>query len=247
MVIMQCCGGKKWVQKPEILLSVAIAVCLVVTLTGCTYVKNLFSSEKDVEPVEVLVQNGVDAFEDGNYREAQENFQKLKDWYPFSQYVILAELKIADAHYHLEEYDDAVFAYREFIDLHPNNEAVPYALYQIGLCHFERIDTIDRDQSNTRKALDTFRQLRRQYPDSSYAEKAVDPINRCLKSLAGNEFYIGMFYFKSKHYEAALNRFRAVVVEYPDVGIHRQALEYIARCQSHLAEEKSTESASLEK
>lgn len=224
-------------------LHAAILIGLIVTLTGCSYFKDLFSDSADVEPVEVLVQNGVDAFEDGDYRDAQENFQKLKDWYPFSQYVILAELKIADSHYHLEEYDEAVFAYREFIDLHPNNEAVPYALYQIGRCHFKRIDTIDRDQTHTRKALDTFRQLQRQYPESAYAEKAVDPISRCLKSLAGNEFYIGMFYYKSKRYQAALNRFKAVVVEYPDVGIHREALEYIARCESHLAETPGDEIA----
>lgn len=219
----------------------AAVIFLVFTLAGCSYVKGLFSEEKEVEPVELLVQNGVEAFEDGDYREAQQNFQKLKDWYPFSQYVILAELKIADAHYHLEEYDDAIFAYREFIDLHPNNEAVPYALYQIGLCHFERIDTVDRDQTHTRKALDTFRQLQRQYPDSPYAEKSVDPVNRCLKSLAGNEFYIGMFYYNSAHYKAALQRFRSVVVKYPDVGIHRDALEYMARCEAKLAEESPPE------
>jgi len=221
-----------------------VTVLLIASLTGCSYFKGLFSSEKDVEPVEVLVQNGVEAFEEGDYREAQQNFQKLKDWYPFSQYVILAELKIADAHYHLEEYDDAIFGYQEFIDLHPNNEAVPYAWFQIGLCHFERIDTIDRDQSHTRKALDTFRQLQRQYPDSPYAEKAVDPINRCLKSLAGNEFYIGMFYYKSKHYKAALQRFRAVVANYPDVGIHHKALEYITRCEAHLAKTETADNRS---
>jgi len=223
-------------------VSAAFALVLISALTGCSYVTGLFDDSKDVEPVEVLVQNGVDAFEDGDYRAAQENFQKLKDWYPFSQYVILAELKIADAHYHLEEYDEAVFAYQEFIDLHPNNEAVPYALYQIGLCYFNRIDTIDRDQTHTRKALDTFRQLQRQYPNSPYAEKAADPVNRCLKSLAGNEFYIGMFYYKSERYKAALNRFRAVVVKYPDVGIHREALEYIARCEAYLAEESPPDS-----
>ena len=41
-----------------------VVVLLIASLTGCSYFKELFSSEKDVEPVEVLVQNGVEAFEE---------------------------------------------------------------------------------------------------------------------------------------------------------------------------------------
>jgi len=119
-------------------------------------VRDFFFKPDDVEPVEVLVQNGMDDYDAGDYKAALENFQKLKDWYPFSKYVTLAELKIADSHYHREEYAEAVLAYQEFADLHPNNEAVPYVIYQIGRCYFDQIDAIDRDQSTTRKAVDTF-------------------------------------------------------------------------------------------
>ncbi|MEJ2472437.1 MAG: outer membrane protein assembly factor BamD, partial [Desulfobacterales bacterium] len=183
------------------------------------------------------VQEGMDEYDSGNYKSALEYFQKIKDWYPFSKYVTLAELKIADAHYHLEEYEDAIFAYQEFADLHPNNEAVPYVLYQIGRCYFDQMDTIDRDQTVTRKALENFRQLQKQYPRSLYAERATDHINKCLKNLAGNEFYIAMFYYKSKHYDAALQRFKSLVANYPDVGVHRIALQYIAKCESSLAKQ----------
>ena len=223
---------------------VLICACCLFLFTGCSAynaVRDFFIKPKDVEPVEVLVQNGMDEFESGDYKAALENFQKLKDWYPFSKYVTLAELKIADSHYHREEYAEAILAYQEFVDLHPNNEAVPYVIYQIGRCNFDQMDAIDRDQSVTRKALDTFLQLREQYPNSLYAEKATDHINKCLKNLAGNEFYIAMFYYKKKHYEAALQRFKAIVTKYPDVGVNRIALQYIAKCETSLAELSQTE------
>jgi outer membrane protein assembly factor BamD len=51
-----------------------------------------------------------------------------------------------------------------------------------------------------------------------------------------------MFYFKSSRYKAALERFKAVVKDYPDVGVHRQALSYIARCEAQLAREKADDS-----
>jgi outer membrane protein assembly factor BamD len=207
-------------------------------LSGCSW----FKTEEGPEPVEVLDEKGTTAFNDSDYRDALKNFEKLRDWYPFSKYVALAELKIGDCHYHLQEYEDAILAYEQFVELHPSNEAVPYAIYQKGRCYFDRIGTIDRDQSATRQALETFRQLQKQYPNDIYSERAVEHINTCLKDLAENEFYIGMFYFKSSRYKAALERFKAVVKDYPDVGVHRQALSYIARCEAQLAREKADDS-----
>lgn len=207
-----------------------ICIIALIVCSGCS----LFKSDQEVESVDVLLEEGNDAFNKGKFNAALDSFQQLKDWYPFSKYVIQAELKIADAHYYLKQYEDAIFAYEEFAELHPSNEAIPYVFYQIGRCYFDRIDTIDRDQTTARKALYTFRQLQKQYPDSNYAEKATDHINRCLKNLAGNEFYIARFYYKSGHYKAALDRFKAVVTNYPDVGIHQEALEYIVKCQASL-------------
>ena len=59
-----------------------------------------------------------------------------------------------------------------------------------------------------------------------------------MKNLAGNEFYIGVFYYKSKHYKAALKRFMAVLSNYPDVGYHQKALHYVAKCETHLGKEE---------
>jgi outer membrane protein assembly factor BamD len=203
------------------------------TLSGCAW----FQSAEE-KPSQELVSDGMEAFESGDYRKAVESFEKLKDWYPFSKYAILAELKIADSHYYLKEYEEAVYAYEEFESLHPRNEAIPYIIYQIGNCYFEQMDSVDRDQHVVRKALETYRRLIKQYPDDKYAAKARPHIRECLKSLAGHEFYVGMFYYKNKEYKPAIQRFKTVLSDYPDVGIHQKALRYIAICEKLLQEEK---------
>ena len=162
---------------------------------------------------------------------------RLVAWMQLSKYAILAELKIADSHYHLKQYDEAIFAYEEFEKLHPRNEAVPYVIYQIGLCYYDQIDTIDRDQTPSRKALETFQRLAKQFPDDQYARSGNEHIPKCLKSLAGNDYIIGVFYYKSKHYQAALQRFMSVLSNYPDVGYHQKALQFIAKCEASIAEE----------
>jgi outer membrane protein assembly factor BamD len=213
-----------------------VFIILLFFCSGCAW----FQSREEKSAVE-LASDGMDEFKNGNYSKAIESFEKLKDWYPFSKFSMLAELKIADAHYKLHEYEESIFAYEEFENLHPRNEAIPYVIYQIGRCYFERIATVDRDQISTQKALDTFRRLERQFPSDPYTKKAQAHIKECLASLAGHELYVGKFYYKSKRYEAALKRFKTVILSYPDVGIHHEALKYIPLCETSLKQCKSAE------
>jgi outer membrane protein assembly factor BamD len=219
-------------------------VCLIilVVLTGCTSLQDSIDKFLGVEggdTADELAWEGMDAYESGKYLKAIEKFQKIKDFYPFSKYAILAELKIADAHYQREEYEEAIFEYENFERLHPRNEATPYVIYQIGRCYFDQIDTTDRDQTSARKALEAFQRLQKQFPEDQYARRSEEHISIAQKSLAGNTYLIGVFYYKTKHYKAALHRFMSIISDYPDVGYHQQALEYIAKCEASIAKEKS--------
>ena len=75
-----------------------LGVLAVFLLGGCSWFQT-----KDEKNAQELVGDGMDAFQRGRYRSAIESFEQLKDWYPVSKYAILAELKTADAYYHLEE------------------------------------------------------------------------------------------------------------------------------------------------
>lgn len=218
-------------------MRVLLTFCLLTSIvfSGCA----LLQPETE-ETAEDLIDKGMKQYNKGSYRTAIQTFEKLRDWYPFSKYAILAELKIADAFYQLRYYNDAIYAYREFESLHPRNEATPYVINQIGLSYFGSVGTIDRDQGAAARALQAFQRLIRQFPDSEYAAEARENIRKCQRSLAGNELEIGLFYFKQKRYEAALHRFRTLLAMYPDVGeIHQQALQFIALCERSLEDQQS--------
>jgi len=195
--------------------------------SGCA----LFSSSQKEKSAQELADLGMEEFSKGNYSYAIGHFEKLKDWYPFSKLALLAEIKIADSHYLSKEYEEAVLAYEQFESLHPRNEKIPYVLYRIARCYYDRISTIDRDQTSTGNALHAFNRLLKQFPDSKYSRQSEAYIGKCLKSLAEHEFYVGRFYFKTKQYLAALHRFKTVLSDYPDVGVNWRALQYIVRCE----------------
>lgn len=196
-------------------------MAFILLLSGCT----LFGTRRPIEKTaEELAAEGLDAFNRQRYSKSIESFQKLKDWYPFSRYAILAELKIADARFHLKQFDLAFVAYQEFENLHPRNEAIPYVLLQMGLCWFRQIPTIDRDQTPAWRALEMFQRLTREYPRDDHALRAWPYIQAAQRSIAAHELYVGEFYYKKRRYAAAAARFRTILTDYPDAGLHYQAL-----------------------
>ena len=200
---------------------------MVLLISGCALFEDSRRMEKTAEQ---LAAEGASAFMREDYKDAVKAYTDLKDWYPFSRYAILAELKIADAHFHLKEYEQAVIAYEQFENMHPRNEAVPYVIYQIGMCWFNRIDTVDRDITPAKNALAQFKKLTEQFPDSEYARKAPDLINTCIDKIAGHELYVAQFYMKTGQYQAALKRFEYIVEFYPGTEHSQAALNQIPEC-----------------
>ena len=216
------------------MLKGAIIALLVISLCGgCS----LFGKGKKPEKSpEELMSEGMAKFADGFYEDAAERFRELKDRYPYSNLAIHAELRLGDSLLKKKDFEEAIEVYREFESLHPKNKFIPYVIYQEGMCYFLRMRTIDRDQTNARKALDEFERLRRAFPNDQYSLKAEEHIEKCLANLAEHEFYVGYFYFRYGHYEAALKRFNYLLARYPDHGPHEKALVYIAECEERLAQ-----------
>ena len=202
---------------------------IVVLLSGCALFEISHEMEKSAEE---LVSEGSSAFVSGNYKTSIKAYMDLKDWYPFSKYAILAELKIADAHYHLKEYDEAILAYEAFENLHPKNDAIPYVIYSTGLCWFDQLDTVDRDQTPAKNSMAQFKRLIDQYPESEFAQKAKEKIQKCLENLSGHELYVANFYYKTKKYKSALKRYESLVTNYPNSKESKEALNKILECRA---------------
>ena len=204
-----------------------ILVILTVFLTGCSVLDMFEEPTQMNKGAQQLAAEGAAAFMNQDYREAVKAYTDLKDWYPFSKYAILAELKIADAHFLLEEYDEAVVAYESFEKMHPRNEAVPYVIHQIGLAWFNQIDTVDRDVLPAQNAKAQFERLIKLYPEYEHAEEAVVRIEACIDTIVGHELYVANFYKKTEEYKAALKRYEYIVEFYPGTEQSEIALAQI--------------------
>lgn len=186
-------------------------------------------AKERVQTDEELFNRAMELYKKNDYYQAAPVFQEIRDKYPLSPYAIVAELRLADIHYFKSEYIEAIHFYEEFKRLHPTNPEVAYTLYQIGMCYFKQIETSDRDQTPADNAVFYFEQLVDHYPTSPFTGKAMGKLTICRQKLFDHDFYIGRFYYKSKKYEAAQERFSKMLDRYPYVRGKDKLLFYLAQ------------------
>ena len=175
-----------------------------------------------------LYTRGEKAFEKKKYGEAVDAFKKIKIEFPESNKLSIVRLRTGESYYLDEKYDEAIAEYKEFLDYHAAHKARDLARYRIGICIYKQMLTPDRDQTKTRDALKQFKELVRDMPDSRYVEKSSARIKDCTDRLAKSEYYIGNFYYRTKHYKAAVLRLSKLLKDYPDQKIEPMAISLLA-------------------
>lgn len=163
-----------------------------------------------------LYETGERNYRHKNFSDAIEIYQKVQNEFPDSDYAKLSLLRVADCHYREDELDEAATNYTDFLKFNANHPMAPYAYYQLGMTHYVRLKTIDRDLTPLREALKIFEEALKKYPQAPpYTEKIIQRINDCKRRFAKREFYVGLFYYKQKRYQAAISRFRYLLATYP--------------------------------
>ena len=223
------------------ILCLILLCVLPLSLGGCSTFSGIFDKltfgsgsdeEPEQEPAESLIIQGMDAYNVGDYFEALKAFNQILDQYPFSRQAILAELKAADSHFYREEYIEAKVLYQEFEERHPTNEAIPYVMFQVGMCDFRRTDRIDRDISGAREAIQDFSKLLRAFPNSPYTREAKAHIAAARDFLVNHEYFVAVFYVRTEKYEQAQHRLKYLLNMYPDATIAPKAKALLARLEA---------------
>lgn len=176
-----------------------------------------------------MTNKAMDYFVRGNYDMAEELFQKIKDRYPFSPFATLSELRLADIKFYQSQYEEAIALYGEFEKLHPNNEAIPYVIFQQGMCYYRLMDTPDRDRSSSEKLIDILTRLLAQHPDSPYTFQAERMIKIARENLAMSEVNVAKWYLKVGKKPQAAARLKVVLEKYDNTQASIEAARLIKK------------------
>lgn len=215
-------------------------LALLGTVAAC---KTETPSFEDVPPADELYAQGLEILQGWkllwvyrvvNYTKAIETFQSIIDNYPYSDYAVNAELQIADAYFADKRWEEALSYYRDFGDLHPQHEKVPYTILRSAQCHYEQIGTVNRDQTATREALHFLEILLRNYPYAKETTQGEQMMHELRTELAENVLLTGDFYLARREYQSAAERYRSVLNVYPGLGLDAEALFKLGVCYENL-------------
>jgi outer membrane protein assembly factor BamD len=211
-------------------LALAVATA---SLAGCSWFGGSKEDTFTEQPVEVLYNRALDDLGRQEYKAAAKEFEEVDRQHPYSVWATKAQIMAAFTYYQSNKYDDAIIALDRFIQLHPGHRDIPYAYYLKGLCFYEQISDVGRDQRITQQALDALSEVAKRFPDSPYARDARLKVELCIDHLAGKEMAIGRYYQHQHQYVGAINRYRLVIERYQTTthvpeALHRLVESYLA-------------------
>ena len=149
-------------------LALLVACALAVGAGAC-------GGKKDTIPTGIaeadkfLFERGTELLNDEKWLTAREFFGRLVDNYPQSPFRPDAKLGLGDTYLgegNVESLVLAVNEFKEFLSFYPTHRRADYAQYKLALCHYRQMRGPERDQRETREAVQEFETFIAKYPNS---------------------------------------------------------------------------------
>lgn len=149
-------------------------------------------------------------------RKAISMFEKIIERNPLGPVAVDAQVKIAECHSRLMEYDEAVATYEKIIENYPKSEWAPYAQFQIPSCKLDSAYFQDRNVGLLVQAREGYEEYLATNPEGPMAEEAKKNLEKIKLLEAEKTFNIAEFYYRRKDSISAVICYKSVVQDYPD-------------------------------
>jgi outer membrane protein assembly factor BamD len=222
----------------------AIVLTSLTLLAGCGR-KQPALAPASADADQFLHERGNAALADKKWLQAREYFRQIVDNYPQSPYRPDAKLSVGDTYigeHSTESLLLAVNEFREFLTFYPTSSRADYAQFRLATALAEQMLAPERDQSNTREAIKELQVFLDRYPNSALLPDVKAQMRSAKDHVSEAGYRVGFYYFRSKWYPGAVDRFREVLKADPEFT-RRDAVYY------HLAEsllKGNTEAAKAE-
>jgi outer membrane protein assembly factor BamD len=165
----------------------------------------------------------------GKWEEGRRLLRIIEEQLPGSMEFPAAKLLLGDSFFFqgTSTYPEALVEYQSFLNYFPRHEKRDLAMYRVALCHYAAIENAERDQAETRKALEAFQTLLREAPGSPYVVDAKSKTTQCWRRLAEHELMVGVHYVNSYHFGGAERRLKELLETYPDYVDRERAYYFL--------------------
>ena len=208
--------------------SVAVPAALVALLTllgGCSTVMDWIRQRpQPLPPASDLYAQGEQELERSRYAEARAAFKKIVERHPQSTFAPRARFLVGEAYFRESEWDKGIKEFETFLAFYPRHQIADLVQYRLAMSYYDQMKPVEQDQAITKKAMDAFKALVREYPDSRYAGDALAKIEICRGRIAQKELWVASYYLNQGNTIAARQRLEGVIKDYPRTLVIPEAL-----------------------
>ncbi len=167
---------------------------------------------------------GMQELADGAFTPAVQIFNTVARSPRYVRHAALARLRIGDAFFFQDRYEEAIESYRTFIAQYQSDPNLPYARFRIAESYYRRLPTEwwiitppahEKDQSMTRQAVRELTSFLATFPTSRYSTQARAMLEEARQMLLGHELYVADYYESRDGYRAAAWRLDFALKRYP--------------------------------
>lgn len=170
---------------------------------------------------------GMQELEDGNYIAATQRFQDVSRNPRDVRYAALAKLRIADALFLQDRFQEATEVYRSFTSQHKSDPNLPYARFRVAQCYYERLPSewfasppaYEMDQTVTVQAEAELKGFIDGFPTSRFAPEARRMLADTRRMLFDAELFAAEFYAGRSRWRAVAWRLDRAIDNYPEFGL----------------------------
>jgi outer membrane protein assembly factor BamD len=209
-------------------LTALACAAMAMVAAGCASTPRGLVPPGTSEPDKFLFEKGTEALNKKRWLTAREFFKQVTETYTQSPYRPDAKLGIGDTYLGEGTAEALVLAineFREFLSFYPTHKRADYAQFKLGMAHFRQMRAPQRDQTETREAVQELQAFVDRYPNSSLMPEASSKLREARDRLDESSFLVGYFYYRQRWYPGAIDRFRAILKEDPQYT-HRDAVYF---------------------
>jgi outer membrane protein assembly factor BamD len=205
--------------------SIPSALLAILLLGGCSTIIDFFKQRpQPLPPAGELYAQGEGQMDKKRYEDARVAFKRIVERHPQSTYAPRARFLIGETYYRESEWDKAIKEFETFLSFYPRHQIADLVQFRLAMSYYDQVKPVEQDQGITAKAMEAFKVLVREYPESRYAGDAISKIDVCRGRLAQKELWIASYYLNQGNAAAARQRLEKVIKDYPRTLVIPEAL-----------------------
>ncbi len=209
----------------KFLLVFPVLAVLLLLLGGCSAIADFLRQRpQPLPPAADLYALGEKELNRGRYEEARQAFNKVVERHPNSANAPKARFLTGEAYYREGTFDKAIKEFEAFMAFYPRHAIADLVQYRLAMSYYDQMKPVEQDQAITQKAMDAFKTLVREYPESRYAADALAKTDICRGRVAQKELWVATYYINQGNPSAARQRLEKVIKEYPRTLVIPEAL-----------------------